>query len=63
MLHQRKANLIQLGFEKDLTQIFRNEGKDIVLRRFHTVANLLKVVKPLCIFLSHTHRYTNLGHL
>ncbi|XP_056298622.1 uncharacterized protein LOC130211699 isoform X2 [Pseudoliparis swirei] len=37
MLHQRKANLIQLAFEKDLTRKFRNEWKDSVLRRFHTV--------------------------
>ncbi|KAG9283252.1 hypothetical protein AMEX_G2003 [Astyanax mexicanus] len=37
MLHQRKANLIQLAFEKDLTQKFRNEWKDSVLRRFHTL--------------------------
>ncbi|CAK6983693.1 zinc finger MYM-type protein 1-like [Scomber scombrus] len=37
MLHQRKANLIQLAFEKDLTQKFRDEWKDMALRRFHTV--------------------------
>ncbi|KAG9268359.1 hypothetical protein AMEX_G17325 [Astyanax mexicanus] len=34
---QTKANLIQLAFEKDLTQKFRNEWKDSVLRRFHTL--------------------------
>ncbi|KAF4096007.1 hypothetical protein G5714_023610 [Onychostoma macrolepis] len=38
MLHRRKANLIKLTFEKDLTKKFREEWKDIVLRRFHSVA-------------------------
>ncbi|KAM8769430.1 uncharacterized protein AB9X84_001697 isoform 1-T1 [Acanthopagrus schlegelii] len=37
MLHQRKANLIHLAFEKDLTRKFRDEWKDMVLRRFHTI--------------------------
>ena len=50
MLHQRKANLIQLGFEKDLTRIFRNEGKD-------------KVVKPLCISLSLPLTHTQIHKL
>lgn len=35
MLHQRKANLIKLAFEKDLTKKFREEWRDMVLRRFH----------------------------
>ncbi|KAK5918350.1 hypothetical protein CgunFtcFv8_003123 [Champsocephalus gunnari] len=36
MLHQRKAHLIQLGFEKDLTRKCRDEWKDTLLRRFHS---------------------------
>ena len=39
MLHKRKANLILLAFEKDLTKKFRSKWRDIVLRRFHSVAN------------------------
>lgn len=35
MLYRRKANLIKLAFEKDLTKKFWEEWKDIVLRRFH----------------------------
>ena len=37
MLHQHKANLIQLAFEKDLTKKFRDEWRDSVLRRSHSV--------------------------
>ncbi|KAL3042128.1 hypothetical protein OYC64_020138 [Pagothenia borchgrevinki] len=36
MSHTRKANLIQLGFEKDLTKKCKNEWKDMLLRRFHS---------------------------
>uniref|UniRef100_A0A8C9YYB0 TTF-type domain-containing protein n=1 Tax=Sander lucioperca TaxID=283035 RepID=A0A8C9YYB0_SANLU len=38
MLHRRKANLIKLAFEKDLTKKFREEWKDSLLRRFHSAA-------------------------
>lgn len=34
MLHKRKAQLIQLGFEKDLTHRFKSEWKDALMRRF-----------------------------
>ncbi len=34
MLHQRKAQLVQLAFERDLTRKFRDEWKDTLLRRF-----------------------------
>ena len=34
MLHRRKAQLIQLAFEKDLTRKFKSEWKDALLRRF-----------------------------
>lgn len=36
MLHARKARLVQLAFEKDLTKKCRNEWKDAVLRKFHS---------------------------
>lgn len=36
MLHRRKAHLIQLGFEKDLTKKCRDEWKDHLLSRFHS---------------------------
>lgn len=36
MLHTRKAQLVQLAFEKDLTRKCKNEWKDTVLRRFNT---------------------------
>ncbi|XP_063039724.1 uncharacterized protein LOC134434959 [Engraulis encrasicolus] len=39
MLHKRKANLIKLAFEKDLTKKFRDEWRDAVLRRFHAAAH------------------------
>ncbi len=35
MLHQRKAQLLQLAFERDLTRKFRDEWKDTLLRRFN----------------------------
>ncbi|CAM4607110.1 unnamed protein product [Leuciscus chuanchicus] len=35
MLHQRKAHLVQLAFERDLTRKFRHEWKDSILRRFN----------------------------
>ena len=34
MLHERKARLVQLAFEKDLTRKCTNEWKDRILRRF-----------------------------
>lgn len=34
MLHTRKANLIQLAFENDLSVKFRDEWKELLLRRF-----------------------------
>lgn len=34
MLHRRKAQLIQLAFEKDLTHKFKSEWKDTLMRRF-----------------------------
>lgn len=34
MLHGRKAQLVQLGFERDLTRKCTAEWKDTVLRRF-----------------------------
>ncbi|CAL8271460.1 unnamed protein product [Boreogadus saida] len=34
MLHRRKAQLIQLAFEKDLTHKFTSEWKDMLMRRF-----------------------------
>ncbi|KAJ0066809.1 hypothetical protein NL108_002860, partial [Boleophthalmus pectinirostris] len=37
MLHERKARLVQLAFEKDLTRKCANEWKDKVLRRFSTM--------------------------
>jgi len=39
MLHTRKARLVQLAFEKDLTQKCRTEWKDAVLRKFHAGHN------------------------
>ncbi|XP_070400266.1 zinc finger MYM-type protein 1-like [Nothobranchius furzeri] len=36
MLHTRKACLIQLAFEKDLTRKCKTEWKDRLLRRFHS---------------------------
>lgn len=35
MLHQLKATLKLLAFEKDLTRKFRNERREKLLRRFH----------------------------
>ena len=35
MLHERKANLIQLAFENDLSIKFRDEWKETLLRRFN----------------------------
>uniref|UniRef100_A0A8C1TJI1 TTF-type domain-containing protein n=1 Tax=Cyprinus carpio TaxID=7962 RepID=A0A8C1TJI1_CYPCA len=35
MLHQRKAHLVQLAFERDLTRKFRDEWKETLLRRFN----------------------------
>ncbi|CAL8241921.1 unnamed protein product [Merluccius merluccius] len=34
MLQKRKAQLIQLTFEKDLTHRFKSERKDALMRRF-----------------------------
>ena len=34
MLHRRKAQLIELAFEKDLTHRFTSEWKDMLIRRF-----------------------------
>ena len=39
MLHGRKANLIQLVFENDLTRKFNGEWRDVLLRRFHAASN------------------------
>ena len=39
MLHGRKARLVQLAFEKDLTVKCRTEWKDAVLRKFHAARN------------------------
>jgi len=36
MLHTRKACLVQLAFEKDLTRKCKTEWKDRLLRRFHS---------------------------
>ncbi|KAL7401257.1 hypothetical protein ABVT39_025600 [Epinephelus coioides] len=35
MLHKRKAHLIQLAFENDLSRKFKDESKEMLLRRFH----------------------------
>ncbi|KAK0131577.1 hypothetical protein N1851_033753 [Merluccius polli] len=35
MLHRRKAHLIQLAFENDLSRNFKDEWKEMLLRRFH----------------------------
>lgn len=34
MLHQRKAHLVQLAFERDLTKRFATEWKEAVMKRF-----------------------------
>ena len=39
MLHERKARLVQLAFEKDLTVKCITEWKDAVLRKFHAGRN------------------------
>ncbi|CAL9701671.1 unnamed protein product [Knipowitschia caucasica] len=36
MLHKRKAHLIQLAFENDLSRKFKDEWKEMLLRRFHS---------------------------
>ncbi|CAM4659993.1 unnamed protein product [Leuciscus chuanchicus] len=43
MLHKRKAHLIQLAFEKDLTRRFRNEWKEKLMRRFHSQKRRLQL--------------------
>lgn len=36
MLHRGKAHLIQLAFENDLSRKFKDERKEMLLRRFHS---------------------------
>ncbi len=36
MLHKRKAHLIQLAFENDLSRKFKDEWKEMLLRRFNS---------------------------
>lgn len=43
MRHTRKAQLIQLAFEKDLTRKCQHEWKDKVLRRFHSETRRLQL--------------------
>jgi len=45
MLHNRKANLIQLAFEKDLTNKFKDDWKDCFLKRFHSMSRRLQLFK------------------
>lgn len=39
MLHGRKANLIRLAFENDLTRKFNGEWREVLLRRFNAASN------------------------
>lgn len=43
MLHERKARLVQLAFEKDLTRKCTSEWKDTVLRRFSSNTRRLQL--------------------
>ncbi|KAL0968294.1 hypothetical protein UPYG_G00264930 [Umbra pygmaea] len=43
MLHERKARLVQLAFEKDLTRKCTREWKDTVLRRFSSNTRRLQL--------------------
>ncbi|KAL2087113.1 hypothetical protein ACEWY4_018172 [Coilia grayii] len=43
MLHGRKAQLIQLAFEKDLTHLFKSEWKDALMRRFSSEKRRLQL--------------------
>lgn len=43
MRHARKAQLVQLAFERDLTRKCLNEWKEKVLRRFHTETRRLQL--------------------
>ena len=43
MLHERKAMLVQLAFEKDLTRKCTSEWKDTVLRRFSSSTRRLQL--------------------
>ena len=43
MLHSRKANLIQLAFENDLSVKFRDEWKELLLRRFSSTKRRMQL--------------------
>lgn len=43
MLHRRKAHLIKLAFENDLSRKFREEWKELLLRRFHSSKRRLQL--------------------
>ncbi|KAI2645227.1 Zinc finger MYM-type protein 1 [Labeo rohita] len=45
MLHKRKAQLVQLAFERDLTRKCTTEWKDTVLRRFNVRTRRLQLFK------------------
>ncbi|XP_042612121.1 uncharacterized protein LOC122144960 [Cyprinus carpio] len=48
MRHARKAQLILLAFEKDLTRKCQHEWKDKVLRRFHSETRLTIEIAKTC---------------
>lgn len=43
MLHKRKAQLVQLAFERDLTRKCTTEWKDTILRRFNVCTRRLQL--------------------
>ncbi|KAI2658679.1 Zinc finger MYM-type protein 1 [Labeo rohita] len=43
MLHRRKAHLIKLAFENDLSRKFREEWKELLLRSFHSSKRRLQL--------------------
>jgi len=43
MVHSRKAQLVQLAFERDLTEKLSGEWKDKVLQKFSATARRLQL--------------------
>jgi len=43
MVHSRKAQLVQLAFEQDLTKKLSREWKDKVLQKFTAIARWLQL--------------------
>jgi len=60
IVHSRKAQVVQLAFERDLAQMLSGEWKDKVLQRFSATARrYCSQVLPLQIFIQETLNKNN----